>query len=211
MYSLAAYRWGGLDANGNPQGYLNGELSTDYTAMLDEVQAKGLDGNLVFIGTSSPPVFGSWINQFSWKQLSISVSLAYRFGYYFHRAGFSSSGLIAGGVHPDYEKRWQQQGDEAFTHVPAFVYPQQGNRDGFYNYSEINFLKGDHIRLQFINLSYSLNDPGGSLKFLKDAQLYLIAANLGLVWRANKEGIDPEYPGVLPPSKNLTIGFRVNL
>jgi TonB-linked SusC/RagA family outer membrane protein len=211
LYSVAAYRWGGLDANGNPQGYLNGELSTNYTAMLNEVGTKGLDGNLVYIGTSSPPVFGSWINQVSWKQVSLSVSLAYRFGYYFHKAGFTSGNIINGAGHPDFEKRWQQPGDEAFTHVPAFVYPANNRRDGFYNFSEVNFLKADHIRLQFLNLSYSINNPGGSLKFLKDAQLYLIAANLGLVWKANKEGLDPDYSRGLPPSKNLTIGLRVNL
>ncbi|HET7117843.1 MAG TPA: SusC/RagA family TonB-linked outer membrane protein, partial [Hanamia sp.] len=30
LYSISAYKWGGLDANGNPQGYVNGKKSTDY-------------------------------------------------------------------------------------------------------------------------------------------------------------------------------------
>jgi len=27
LYSISAYKWGGLDSQGNPQGYLNGQLS----------------------------------------------------------------------------------------------------------------------------------------------------------------------------------------
>lgn len=210
LYAIAAYRWGGLDATGNPQGYVNGELSTDYLAISREVTEKGLEGNVVYLGPSSPPVFGSWINQVSWKQFSVAVSLAYRFGFYFRRNYFTSNGTIGGTGHSDYEKRWQQPGDEAFTNVPAFLYPFNTRRESFYGLSEINALKGDHVRLQFINLSYNLRNATGFFKFLKDAQLYLIADNLGIIWRQNKEGLDPLYPKTIPPSKNITAGLRMN-
>ncbi|WP_290794964.1 SusC/RagA family TonB-linked outer membrane protein [Flavihumibacter sp. UBA7668] len=210
LYSIAAYKWGGLDANGDPQGYVNGELSTNYLAIAQEAGEKGVEGNVLYVGTSSPPVFGSWINRFSYKQFSLSVSLAYRFGYYFKRNIFNYGQLFSGTATNAYEKRWQQPGDEKFTNVPAIRYPVVSNRESFYNFSEVNILKGDHIRLQFINLSYTFGSSGNSIKFLKDAQLYLIAANLGILWRSNKEGLDPDYPLSLPPSKNLTVGLRVN-
>ncbi len=34
MYGIVAYRWAGLDSSGNPQGYVNGQKSTNYTAIL---------------------------------------------------------------------------------------------------------------------------------------------------------------------------------
>ncbi|ULQ55860.1 SusC/RagA family TonB-linked outer membrane protein [Flavihumibacter rivuli] len=211
LYAIAAYRWGGLDGNGHPQGYLDGKLSTDYAAIFQEANQKGPEGNVVYIGPASPPVFGSWINTLSWKQLSLTLSLAYRFGYYFRRPFFTSGSLVNGSGHPDFNRRWQQPGDEAFTQVPAFVYPVNGNRDAFYGFSEVNVLKGDHIRLQFLNLAYTLGGPKACARWLKDAQLYCIAANLGILWRANSEGLDPDYPRSLPPARNLSIGLRMNL
>jgi hypothetical protein len=47
----------------------------------------------------------------------------------------------------------------------------------------------------------------------KSIQVYGNAANLGILWRANKRGIDPEYRGgnIIPPSKTFSIGIRAQL
>ena len=42
LYAVAAYKWGGLDSNGDPQGYINGTLSTDYAKIRES--AYGGDG-----------------------------------------------------------------------------------------------------------------------------------------------------------------------
>ena len=89
----------------------------------------------------------------------------------------------------DYKNRWQQPGDEAKTNIPSFTYPINSDRDYFYAASSINVLKGDNLRIQYINLSYS--PKFSKFKALKELQLYINAANLGIIWRANKQGFDP--------------------
>jgi TonB-linked SusC/RagA family outer membrane protein len=211
LYAVAAYKWGGLDNAGNPQGYLNGQLSTDYLAIFDEASSKSSPDNIVYIGTASPSIFGSLINTFSWKSLSLSVNISYRFKYFFTKPAFSSSSLISNGIgHSDYLNRWKNPGDESKTTIPAFQYPFDENRDIFYAGSEINVLKADNIKLNYINLSYSLNKDAFPKFPLKDAQIYLNIANLGMIWKANKEGLDPDYPYSIPPAKSFAFGIRAN-
>lgn len=212
LYSIAAYKWAGLNASGDPQGYLSGIKSTNYNAIRALVNKAGLDsGNLVYVGRSSPPLFGALINEFSWKGFSASFNISYNFGYYFRKTPFTSGQLINSGVATaDYEKRWQKPGDELLTNVPAFVYtnyPQFNNRDAFYASSEINVLKADNIRLQYFNIGYAI--AGKKIKLpLEQLQVYFNAANLGILWRANKEHLDPDYPNTLPLPKSFTVGVR---
>jgi hypothetical protein len=214
VYAIAAYKWGGLDSIGNPRGYVNGKLSTDYIAIVTEGTLKGVDGNLVYMGPSSPPFFGSVTNSFLWKNFSLSVLLNYKIGYYFRKSSLSYPQLVNGLGHKDYAKRWQKPGDELSTNVPSFIYPINSSsrrRDDFYNASEILVLKADHIRLQYINLSYSLEKAKFKKLPFKDLQVYANAANLGILWRANKENLDPEYPSSIPTEKTWTFGIRANL
>lgn len=211
LYAIAAYKWGGLDALGNPQGFVNGVKSTDYDAIFNEGIVKGLEGNIVYVGPSSPPVFGSLGNTFSWKNFSLSVNFSYKFGYYFQKSSISYSALVNSGIgNKDYAKRWQKPGDEALTNVPAFVYPNNGRRDNFYLLSEATILKADHIRLQYVNLSYSLNKTRFRKLPVAELQVYLNAANLGIIWKANKEGLDPEYPSSFRPERTIALGIKAN-
>ncbi|MEO6733989.1 MAG: SusC/RagA family TonB-linked outer membrane protein [Ferruginibacter sp.] len=210
LYAVAAYKWGGLDKTGKPQGYVNGVLSTDYTAITSEGITKGVDGNIIYLGSANPTVSGAIINTISWKNFSFSANLIYRMGYYFKRPFFAGAGLIAGTVQTNYDKRWQQPGDEAFTNTPAFIYPANEAGDNFYRQSAVNVLKGDHIRLQYINLGYTFNKAGSNKFPFKDLQVYLNAANLGIIWRTNKENLDPDYPATIPPVKSIALGVRAN-
>ncbi|MBN8787841.1 MAG: SusC/RagA family TonB-linked outer membrane protein, partial [Terrimonas sp.] len=188
LYSIAAYKWGGLDNNGNPQGYLNGQLSTDYAAIFTEIRNKGAEGGMLYVGSAIPVYFGSLINTISWKGFSISANLAYKFGYYFRRQSLSYSQLVQFGKgHDEFGRRWQKPGDEMHTNVPSFTYPANPSRDGFYNNAEINILKGDHIRMQYVNIAYLF--PSNK-KILKELQVYANAANLGIIWCSNKVIVD---------------------
>jgi hypothetical protein len=94
----------------------------------------------------------------------------------------------------EFAKKWQNPGDEKNTNVPSLTFPTNENRDYFYRFSEINVLKADHIRLQEINLSYAFRKTNW---FVKNPRIYANITNLGIIWRANKEGIDPDandYP-----------------
>jgi TonB-linked SusC/RagA family outer membrane protein len=211
LYGIAAYKWGGLDALGNPQGFVNGQLSTDYAAIISEGRTKGaIDGNVVYIGSSTPTVYGSIINTLNWKRFSASINITYKFGYYFKKQPLQYSALYNGIGNADYEKRWIKAGDESFTNVPAMVYtnyPQFSDRESFYYSSESNVIKADNVRLQYIGLDYTV--IGSNIKLPFDRiQLYANIANIGIIWRANNEKLDPDYPTTFAPSKQYAIGIR---
>jgi TonB-linked SusC/RagA family outer membrane protein len=207
LYSIGGYEWGGLDPEtGDPRGYLNGKVSNNYDSI--SIQ-KGMQG-VVYNGPSSPRFYGSVNNTFTWKRLSLSINLLYNLGYYFRRDVISYSRLITSGLGvSDYANRWQQPGDEAFTNVPSFKYPADSRRDDMYRLAEINVGRADNIRLQYINLAYDFI-PLHKMDLLKDVQVYVNIANIGIVWRANHWKIDPEYQGTLAPQTTYTTGLRVN-
>jgi len=212
LYGIVAYRWGGLDNQGNPQGYLDGKLSTDYVGIGNEVGEKELESSsIVYVGSGTPHWFGSLINTVSYKRFSLSINVAFKLGYYAFKRSINYEALInAGGGHADFAKRWQQPGDEASTNVPSFVYPNDSYRDNFYTNSMMNVLKADHIRLQYIHLSWSPVLKIGQQNTFKGLELYANAANLGILWRANTQHIDPDYPDRVPPAKTWAVGIRCN-
>lgn len=212
LYSITAYKWGGLNNQGDPQGYLKGQLSTDYDAIGNSITVDGIaGGSLVFMGTSVPTHFGSLINELRWKKIVFSFNLVYKLGYYFRKTPFTLSELNGSGIgHPDYYKRWQRPGDELYTDVPAYVYsdyPQYGGRDGFYRFASVHALKGDHIRFHYLNIAFDLASRK-SKRFLQSGQVYANLANLGIIWRANKAHIDPDYNNTYAPAKQATLGLR---
>lgn len=211
LYALAAYKWGGLDQQGNPQGYLNGQLSTNYSAIALEGALSGLkNGTVFFIGSSIPVYFGSVINTVSYRQLELSFNIAYKLGYWFSKPAINYSGLISNGYgNKEYSNRWLKPGDEAFTNVPSFVYPANSNRDGFYSGAEIHIRKGDQLRLQYINLNYTLPSLLKN-KNVEKIEAWFNASGLGLIWSANKENIDPDFPSGPKPPASFAFGIRAS-
>ncbi|WP_374949832.1 SusC/RagA family TonB-linked outer membrane protein [Mucilaginibacter sp.] len=209
VYSLFGFRSAGLDPeNGDPRGYLNGVPSKDYSAILVSDYT-----SLIFEGSALPTSYGSLGNTVSWKQWSLSARIAYKFGYYFRRPSISYRSLYeAGSGHSDYALRWQKPGDESTTIVPSAVYPLDSNRDVFYNSSADLIDKADHIRLQYVTATWTLFRENWHAMPFKSMQVYLNANNLGILWRANKHGIDPEYASVnaIPQPKTYALGLRIN-
>ncbi|PWS26161.1 SusC/RagA family TonB-linked outer membrane protein [Pedobacter yonginense] len=209
VYSIFSYKWNGLDNQGDPVGILEGQPSKNYI-LITGTGSKQED--LVYHGSAVPTLYGNLGNTFSYKDISLTVQLVYKFGYYFRRNSINYSSLNSGaGGHSDYALRWQIPGDEATTNVPAYVYPSVNARDNFYLGSEVLVSRGDHIRLQYITLSYPLIKQGHS-KRIKSLEIYGNAANLGILWRDNKEKIDPDYANTnsILPSKTLSLGGRLS-
>ncbi len=200
LYSVYAYKWAGLDASGNPQVMLDGKASTDYIG----AQTSTNFDNLRYMGPLNPPVYGSLRNTVTWRQLTFSFLIGYKFGSYFKRPSvnytmlFSTAGGSGGTA--DYEKRWQKPGDELHTNVPSMIYPDNSNRDGTYQNSDILVQKGDFIRLQDLTLSYDLTKKQVASLPFATVRFYLFANNIGILWRANKYGIDPDF---VPQSSGL--------
>jgi TonB-linked SusC/RagA family outer membrane protein len=215
---LFGYEWAGLDPQtGDPRGYIDGkEVTISNTPEGDNnyraIQRAPLS-TLKYFGSAVPVYYGSFRNTFTYASFAISANLLYKFGYYVRRSqaqvlnyGSLYSGNSLQAV--EYNDRWQKPGDESNTSVPSAVMSTGNtNRDNFYYYSSVNVIKGDHIRFQEINLSYTLKV--GARSPVKNPRFYANISNLGIIWRANDRGIDPEvfdYP--LP--RTYSLGFSAN-
>jgi hypothetical protein len=212
-YGISSYKWAGLDpSNGDPRGYLNGQVSKNYIGILnDSVQ------NQVFNGSAIPLYSGFLNNTFNWKNFSFSFNITGRFDYYFRRPSTSSSTLatlLTG--YSDYSQRWQRPGDEATTAVPSFVYPIVGSRDQFYTGAEINVLRADNIRLADARIQYSFGNEVSKKAPFRTIQIFAYANNINLIlWRAEKSNFDPDFTAgtqfhTAPIPRSLTFGANLN-
>lgn len=207
-FAYFALKYAGLDpANGDPQGYLNGQISKNYNALINEVPAN----ELAYMGSLMPLLYGSVGNSLQWKGFSLSVRITYKAGYYYRRSSVNYGELVRTLTgHADYNLRWQKPGDENSTNVPSFVYPANNNRDNFYTLSSALATKGDHVRLQYINLSYQFSKKQWAKLPFKQVQVYTVLNNIAMLYRADKRGLDPDFAG-LPPARTVSAGLRIQL
>jgi len=211
IFSIYSYQWGGLTHDaGNPQGYLNGKLSTDYAGIIGN--ANSID-SLVYNGTARPTTFGSWRNTFSYKHFYVTANIVYKLGYYFRRSSIYYNSLYsAWNSNRDFGQRWQQPGDETKTIIPSMPSSKNldPNRDVFYNYSSVLVDKGDHIRLQDMSFGYDWSNSRLFGNVVKSIQFYSYINNLWILWRANKDGLDPDVYSGYPQPRTYSIGLRAN-
>ena len=112
--------------------------------------------------------------------------------------------------------RWRKPGDEVFTNIPGISGVNFNSIDRFLN-SDENVRNAGTVRLQQVTLGYSV--PKALLSksgFIKAINIGATVSNLGLLWAANKEGIDPSYQMdgqflSLPPTRNYVLNFRLSL
>ncbi|QEM12369.1 SusC/RagA family TonB-linked outer membrane protein [Mucilaginibacter rubeus] len=217
LFGIYSFRSGPLThETGDPQGYLNGALSTDYAAVIAGTTVKDLHYN----GPSRPTSFGSLWNTFSYKQLSLSFNLIYKLGYYIRRSSVQYGSLYSNWLgNQDYTRRWQQPDDEARTLIPSMPKtPVNPNRDLFYTFSDALVDKGDHIRLKDINISYDLTKVFGPKGPFSHINVYAYVNNVAILWRANPDHLDPDVfttPGggttALPLPRTFAVGLKTNL
>ncbi|WP_442591431.1 SusC/RagA family TonB-linked outer membrane protein [Pedobacter sp. AW31-3R] len=190
MDKLLVYKNAGLDARG---------LTQIFDQNGNKVAAEGnissLDA-LTFAGRSSAPYFGSVNTNFRYKRFTLLAIATYQFGSVFLRPTITT---FAGGrrglfydLNADIAKRWQKPGDEAFTTVPGAAGNAAATSLLRYQQSDINVLKGDYIRLRELSLTYAIPLERFT-NIAKTADFGFSVRNLGLLWRANKEGIDPDF------------------
>ncbi len=208
VYSIFSYPFKGLDPlTGNPLGIFNKQPSTDYTALVgDSLQ------NAVYNGSAVPLSQIALRNTISYKGFSLSVNIIGKTGYYFRRSTIDYTGLFNNGNgHSDFARRWQNPGDEKTTTIPSMTYPLVTNRDVFYKGSEPLVEKGDHVRLQYITLSYEYAPGIRTDAPFKRIRLFVNASNLGIIWRANAAKLDPDYlDTTIPPSASFSMGCNLS-
>lgn len=211
ILGIYSYKWAGLDPQtGNPQGYLDGKTSTDYPALINDSVK-----NLVYNGPPIEPYLVTLRNTFSYKGFSISANISLKMGHYFRRSSVDYYQTISGNnIHSDITRRWMKSGDEVITNVPSMPVAQDftnTSRDAFYNFAEILVEKADHIRLQDVRLSYDLNKVSFRKIHINALEIYCLVNNCGIIWRANKLGIDPEVGTYFNLPNPTTYSFGAKL
>uniref|UniRef100_UPI003216B355 SusC/RagA family TonB-linked outer membrane protein n=1 Tax=uncultured Draconibacterium sp. TaxID=1573823 RepID=UPI003216B355 len=210
-YSLYSLKWAGLDPEtGDPQIYMDGEISKDYSSILSNLTLE----DLTYSGPALPTNFGSLRNNFRLGNFLLGFNISYKFGYYFRRPSISYSALFNNWTgHEDYSKRWIKPGDELFTQVPSM--PTAGtssSRDFMYTFADILIEKGDHIRFQDINFSYDLQQSQYHWLPFNKLSVYGYVNNIGILWRANKHKLDPDYVfQPYPASQTYSLGINITL
>lgn len=209
MYAIP---WYGLNPEtGQPLIYLDGEISNDYPAYYSSLKPE----DLIVVGTKVPKLSGSLANTLKWKGFHLSAIMSFKLGHIFKRNSIGAGQEYIATLptyHMDYFKRWKEPGDEEYTDVPAYAETSINQRWGVYQSSEALITKGDVIRLQDISLSYSIDKHKLNNWPINNIKLHAYARNLGILWRANKNGLDPDYPNTdyLAPrviSLGLQVGF----
>lgn len=207
LFGLYGYKWAGLDPdNGDPLGYLDKAISKDYRSILNATPIEEME----FAGSSRPVIFGALRNTFSYRGLTLSANITYKLDYYFRRrsTGINLEDAISSTANVDADLRWRQPGDELYTNVPSMVYPSNANRSTFYRTSSTLIESGDHIRLQDIQLGYDLYTRKWAPKKLGQLQVYGYVNNIGILWRANRYGIDPDYRESIPAPLSMSVGIK---
>ncbi|GAA4175515.1 SusC/RagA family TonB-linked outer membrane protein [Sphingobacterium ginsenosidimutans] len=207
QYGLYSYPFKGLNPlNGNPVGYLDGQESENYAAIIASMD----EHSIVYHGSQRPTVFGGLRNTFTWRNLSLSVNMTYRLGYFYRRnTAKMTAVLTANSQHGDYEHRWQKPGDEQYTVIPSIPETNNANRDNFYNNTGLFVEKGDHLKLQDLKLSYAIAQNKLRKVKLQEVSFFVYANNLGIIWKSSKSSLDPDYPLVdFPPSRTVSFGLN---
>lgn len=211
---IYAYKWAGLDANGQSTVYKN-----DGTIVNESQGIAALNPeDLVKMGSTVAPYFGGFVNEFSYKNFTLGAQITYFAGNVFRNTVLqnypSYSGVQSGAVAKDelIANRWRAAGDEASTNVPGLANISYNSLNR-YQYADINVLPGDNIRLQQISLGYNVPSEWLQKTFFKSVSFNFAARNLGLLWVKNDLGIDPQYLSnnnynTLAPQRNYTLQFN---
>jgi len=212
LFGIWSYRWAGLDgSNGDPLGFYNGQRSNQYSNII----ANATPDSLIFHGSARPTFWGNLRPELSYKRLSLSFNIVWKTGYYFRRNSVSLNyqDLVLTRQHQDFYQRWQKPGDEINGSVPSIIYPGNQARNDFYAASSVLVEKGDHIRLQDMRLDYSFPSLGNRIP--ASLNLFVYLNNIGILWRANRQGIDPDvndsFQGVeqIPAIRTISLGFQL--
>lgn len=207
LYALFSYPWAGLDSqNGDPLGYLNNEISKDYQSITQGTRIN----EMIFNGPIQSPWYGSFRNDFKYKNFGLSINVGFKFGGYFRANSYNSYDLMPGfNTHSDYSQRWKKPGDEKHTQIPSFDTEGIEGRGMFYRFSDILALKSDNIRLEDILLNYQFVPSNFLKQKVNHIKVFAQIQNVNLVWLKNEKNIDPYYNDIPRQGVSLITGIKV--
>lgn len=207
LFAIYSYPMKGLTPDtGDPIGYLNDEESQDYSGIISNAEIK----DLIYHGPARPTWFGAIRNTFSYDDLTLSFNVSFSFGYYFRKQSIGYGEDFGLGGHGDYYERWQKPGDEKITFIPSMPEGFVAGRDRFYNNSSFLVGRGDNIRIEDIRLDWRISTALNKIAVIKGLNVFLYANNLGVIWKKNRFGLDPDYQSI-PMQRHLSFGLSAQM
>lgn len=189
--AIFSFRYAGLDSkDGTPQYYVDGgkNVSKNVTSLSD----------ITYSGTRIPKYNGALTNNFTYKNLNLSLMFVYYGGHVLRgeAAPFLSLPPTTN-VNREILNRWQQPGDEKRDNVtPAFTgynLDAATVRHPWYA-ADIHVIKGNYIKLRDFSLTYNFNRQLITKWGMSNLAITMQVQNL-ITWYANNKGIDPEALG----------------
>lgn len=214
--AMWVYRNAGLDNTGMTQIY----DADKATKLAPSKNPTSIDA-LYFAGPTTAPYYGSLSQTFRYKQFTLFAIGTYSFGAVFRRPTVGTYATtrqpyVQYDLNKDIDKRWRKAGDEATTYVPGIAGTYAAVSLFRYQFSDINVLSADYIRLREVSLGYDLPAFIASKITAKNINFNFAVRNPGLLWTKNKENIDPDFiPNLagnaisLPPSASYTMTLNI--
>lgn len=180
---MYAYKYAGLDSNGEPMLYEKGEKISwaDYSRNVDDLE---------YMGTTVAPWYGGLNTSIKYKNFTLSAMATFEFGHVFRRPT-NSPYEDSRGMTTEIADRWRTPGDENSTNVPALTdYYSYSESSDFYLFSNVNVLSAAYIKLNELSLSYNFK-KSILPNIINNLNLSVQVRNL-YQWNKNKENINPQ-------------------
>lgn len=213
---LFSFSWAGLDATG--QSVINDPNIPGKTYSVLEYPFLDIRK---YSGRTTSPWYGSFGHSFQYKDFDLNFQFLYNLGGVFRKPSVVSIGFgnnINVGRSGDLDKRWQKPGDEKDVNVPGLVFgPNTSYFTSLARYTESDYLIQSRsvVRFQQLMLSYTIPQTILKKYGVKRLAVSAVARNLGMIWTANKEGLDPDYLYTTGNNYQLgpvpTFSFRTSL
>ncbi|MEO7983930.1 MAG: SusC/RagA family TonB-linked outer membrane protein, partial [Bacteroidota bacterium] len=191
----------------------NRRIITNKSGGQDTVTTNVANGKFEYQGGAVPKYYGSILQSFSFKQVTLSALFSFQKGGKTYDALYqslmSSSGY-GGALHPDALKRWQKVGD--ITNVPRM---DAGRATDFNATSSRWLTDASFFNIRSVSLSYDLPQSLISRFRVTNAQFFLSAENVAFFSKRRGMNNQQAFSGVTsnayPPARIVTIGLTLNL
>lgn len=192
--------------------YIKNEAGEE-TAMTSYDVVYGNDKTyLKYMGTTVNSHTFGWVNEFSWKGLSLYVYLEGKFGGKF-RSPVPTIPELYNGTKINLSRYITYFTESDYSDHPGLPEPNDYSyyRWQFYNQElSCNVQKASFIRLKELTLSYQLPVAWTRKARINSLKVFAQGRDLGLLWKANNMDVDPEWlPGTNKPYASFTFGLNI--
>ncbi len=192
--SIYSYKYLGMNENNIP--YLQGIDENTWTFNNVAPSTSDHRDYMIYSGSNQPKVLLGWQNSLYFKGFHLSAFITGEFGHIFRRATFNYPILTNSKESSILHKDVVQVLDNKATHIPLMPSTTETNLQAWGSLAQFlhtNIDKASTIRLQEVNLSYNLPASLISGTGFSNVKLYCQVSNVGLLWSASHDGMDPRY------------------